>query len=800
MRGLSLIIIGIFTLLSPLNSFSVNDSPHGKDLKISCDECHNSQGWKIDRKTMTFNHNTTQFPLRGSHVDASCSSCHQNLVFSKATPECASCHTDMHQQTLGENCSRCHTTNSWIVNNITEIHQESRFPLLGAHITADCYDCHKSSSLLLFEPLGVECVDCHLENYQQTTKPNHIDNNYSTDCYECHNITAFSWSGSGYTHTFFPLVGGHEIADCAECHTDPKDYTNISPECISCHEEDFNATTIPNHVELGLSQVCTDCHNLNPGWKPANFPDHDALFPIYSGSHNGEWNSCIDCHNDPANISVFTCIDCHDHNKAEMDDKHQGIGGYLYSSVACLECHPTGSEDGFDHNTSNFPLTGAHVSTQCIDCHTNGYAGTPTDCVACHQTNYNETTNPNHIDLGLASECNTCHTTDPGWKPALFDVHNNYFPLTGSHTTTSCNECHTNGYPNTPTNCVDCHINAYNQTTDPNHADIGFPEDCEQCHTTNPNWTPSTYDHNQYYPLTGAHLDVSCSSCHTNGYPGTPTNCFACHETNYNQTTNPNHVELGLSNDCETCHTTAPGWKPALFDIHNDYYPLTGAHTTTSCNECHTNGYPGTPTNCFACHETDFNQTTNPNHTDASFSTNCDECHTTNPGWTPVNFDHDQYYPLNGAHALIATDCNACHNGDYNNTPNTCFGCHEEDYNQTTDPAHAVAQFPTNCLECHTETAWVPSTFDHDNQYFPIYSGKHQGEWNTCDECHTTPTNYGLFSCIDCHEHNKTDMDDEHQGVSGYVYNSDACYDCHPTGGGGDKLFKMRPLNKKIQR
>ena len=25
-------------------------------------------------------------------------------------------------------------------------------------------------------------------------------------------------------------------------------------------------------------------------------------------------------------------------------------------------------------------------------------------------------------------------------------------------------------------------------------------------------------------------------------------------------------------------------------------------------------------------------------------------------------------------------------------------------------------------------------------------------------------------------------MDDEHEDVSGYVYDSNACYDCHPTG------------------
>ncbi|MEZ4892895.1 MAG: hypothetical protein R2778_07735 [Saprospiraceae bacterium] len=45
------------------------------------------------------------------------------------------------------------------------------------------------------------------------------------------------------------------------------------------------------------------------------------------------------------------------------------------------------------------------------------------------------------------------------------------------------------------------------------------------------------------------------------------------------------------------------------------------------------------------------------------------------------------------------------------------------DYNQTTNPDHEQAQFPTDCVLCHTETAWVPSTFDH-NAIYP-FTGAH---------------------------------------------------------------------------
>jgi len=121
--------------------------------------------------------------------------------------------------------------------------------------------------------------------------------------------------------------------------------------------------------------------------------------------------------------------------------------------------------------------------------------------------------------------------------------------------------------------------------------------------------------------------------------------------------------------------------------------------------------------------------------------------------------------------------------GDYTNTPTDCIACHQEDYDGTTNPDHAAAMFPTDCLDCHTEDAWVPADFDHDAMYFPIYSGKHEDEWTLCTECHINPNDYAIFSCIDCHEHNdQAEVDDDHDGVAGYVYDSPACYSCHPNG------------------
>ncbi|MCB0804357.1 MAG: cytochrome c3 family protein [Bacteroidales bacterium] len=1009
MRRLSQIIL-IMLLAYGLQA----QSPHGEELTIACEDCHTSESWKVQPETFTFRHNDTRFKLTGMHEDVDCKSCHPTLVFSQADNACVSCHTDMHNQTVGMDCDRCHSTSSWLVENISEIHRQSRFPLLGPHATADCFQCHPSASLLRFEPRGVDCYECHRQDYE-TAIPDH--SNFSENCIECHSIYSNSWSDRDFNHSFFPLKQGHEIDDCAACHPNNM-FQNTSTYCYDCHQQDYVAAVNPTHQGAGFSTECAECHttavgwapaefdghneffaltkghavedcfachtngNFNntptfcfdchqqdfenannpdheiaefsnecaqchttdPDWKPASFTEHDGLyFPIYSGEHGGEWINCSECHENPSNYQQFTCISCHDHNQPEMDEEHDEVNGYIYNSQACFECHPTGdAENVFNHATTTFPLTGAHVETDCVECHSNGYEGTPVNCDACHMEAFNQTTNPNHVQEGIPNDCAQCHTTDPGWVPATFPIHDDYYPLTGGHAEISndcfachegtytntpnacaschqddynsssnpnhnalglvnecelchttnpdwepaafpvhddyyvlqgahvaiasdCYECHEGNYTTTPNSCFGCHADLYNQTTDPNHQTAQFPTDCETCHTQTA-WEPANFNHDGMYfpiysgehegewdqcsdchnnptnyaifqcltchpqgemddehegmsgytynsiaclechpdgssagfdhnttnfPLTGAHTSVDCFSCHEGSYTNTPNECAGCHIDDFNQATDPNHIESGFPQECEICHSTEPGWTPASYSGHDDIYPLTGAHSTTSCFDCHEGNYTNTPNECAGCHQDNYNQSTNPNHNTLGLTNECELCHTTNPNWQPAAFPvHNDFYPLTGAHSTIADDCFDCHEGNYNTTPNTCFGCHSDDYNQTNDPDHQTAQFPTDCELCHTNNGWEPSTFDHDNLYFPIYSGEHDDEWNQCSDCHSNPSNYSIFQCLTCHP--QGEMDDEHDEVSGYQYNSLACYQCHPDGEESKSIIRTR--------
>jgi hypothetical protein len=282
----------------------------------------------------------------GQHKKVDCKNCHTNLVFSDTKGECFECHTDMHQQTVGNDCARCHNTNSWVVTNITQIHQESRFPLMGAHKSADCIACHQSASNLQFSNLGVDCFDCHKTNYYATTTPNHVEAGYSTNCYECHSVYAMEWTADLFSHDFFPLIQGHSTASCTDCHGDPP-FQKVSSNCFDCHEFDYISTKSPDHQASGFSTDCATCHDLTPGWLSADFTQHDAeYFPIYSGKHKGTWDSCTKCHTNTNDLSTFSCLECHEHNQISMLSVHGGRSGYKYESNACYSCHPRGrSED-----------------------------------------------------------------------------------------------------------------------------------------------------------------------------------------------------------------------------------------------------------------------------------------------------------------------------------------------------------------------------------------------------------------------------------------------------------------------
>ncbi len=612
------------------------DNPHGK-FKEDCSLCHSANAWKPAKISKKFDHEKYGIPLTGAHSSVKCTQCHTSLDFEMAPTSCVDCHSDVHNGEMGDDCARCHGTKSFVDrNDQVRMHRLTRFPLGGAHQTLDCEMCHKLSS------------------------------------------------------------------------PDKMSFVNTPTECVSCHLEQYNATTQPNHASAGFSQDCASCHN-DQAWARVKF----------------------------------------------------------------------------DHSQTNFPLTGMHAAIHCDQCHVgNVFTGLSTACVSCHQSDYDGTSSPAHASAGFPTNCEQCHSTK-GWAGALFDHSTTQFPLTGAHKAVACDQCHVGGkYIGMSTACISCHQSDFNGTTDPAHVSAGFPTTCEQCHTTKA-WTGATFDHNATnFPLTGMHKTVTCDQCHAGGQYTISTACVSCHQSDYNGTNNPPHASAGFPTTCEQCHSTQ-GWSGALFDHSTTNFPLTGSHRAVACDQCHVNNkYIGLSTACVSCHQSDYDGTTDPNHAASHFPTNCEQCHTTTT-WSGATFNHSTTnFPLTGAHASVA--CDQCHGGGvYAGLSTACVSCHQSDYDGTNDPAHAAAGFPTNCEQCHSTSTWQGATFNHDT-FFPIYSGKHKGRWNSCDDCHTNAANYQVFSCLGCHPHDdKAGTDSKHRGKNGYSYESNACYSCHPRGNAG---------------
>ena len=156
-------------------------------------------------------------------------------------------------------------------------------------------------------------------------------------------------------------------------------------------------------------------------------------------------------------------------------------------------------------------------------------------------------------------------------------------------------------------------------------------------------------------------------------------------------------------------------------------------------------------------------------HQANNFSTDCSSCHSvTGTAWKGDPILHS-FFPLEQGHKGI--DCFGCHKPPaYTGLDANCISCHADAINAAQSVDHSL--FPTDCKLCHTlAIGWKPAGFSSHDAYFPIYSGKHKGRWNECVDCHIQSSNYKIFSCINCHEHNNAQkMAKEHDEVSGFKF------------------------------
>jgi hypothetical protein len=287
-------------------------------------------------------------------------------------------------------------------------------------------------------------------------------------------------------------------------------YTTVPTACSGCHLDAYNSTValsasnaaIPNHVTAAFPMDCTLCHDTI-AWTDAVFNHNTTKFPLL-GTH--VTTPCASCHVGPTGYAgnlPTTCVPCHQpeyNSTVTLNASNPSIPNHVTASypTTCLSCHNMTNWLGavFDHNTTGFPLTGAHITTACALCHTSA-AVPPIDCYGCHSAQWQSTVSlggliPNHVAAALISSsgfstttaaCSGCHTTSGMWLDGKFT--HSWFNQQHGNSGGVCTICHTNANDYTVFQCTTCHGN--NNSANFHHPSVGGyvynSVNCYACHS-----------------------------------------------------------------------------------------------------------------------------------------------------------------------------------------------------------------------------------------------------------------------------------------------------------------------------
>ena len=496
------------------------DDAHNAKLDAQCGSCHSSERWT---DAPNFDHDESDYPLTGKHVDVACDACHlvkrlsprtntngELLPVFKPVPhrDCVSCHADPHKGQLTAACGECHVTRGFSIIDKREFnHSATRYPLKGKHAAVSCDACH-GKNLTTKAPAFATCASCHSDPHRGegmiAGKPQ--------DCAACHKVEGFmpsTFTVAKHREAAYALEGKHASVACGSCHVP-------GPASVGA-----KATRIAR-LRIPYAQ-CSDCH-----------ADAHAR-QLAARSQKG---ACEACHTVSGFApSTFSVAD-HAMLRLPLDGRH--------GAVKCTACHAA-SRPGLPAPAAINSLGSAKVAlsigASCTSCHVDAHSG--------------------RFELSgatpVAGSCVACHSTT-AFHPSTIDIarHESFsFKLEGAHRAVPCSQCHVamprvhapstlllnaRSVPKLPfgerrTTCAACH-------TSPHGAQFAARADrgeCAACHGVDAFAPASRFDHNRHssFRLEGAHVKVTCGACHRaeregNGalvtsYRAVPSKCEACH-------------------------------------------------------------------------------------------------------------------------------------------------------------------------------------------------------------------------------------------------------------------------------
>ena len=385
------------------------------------------------------------------------------------------------------------------------------------------------------------------------------------------------------------LHGAYDMEGCAKCHRDHlgREYRMMAFDTAAFAHDSVDYALVDAHADIG----CRDCHtaDLVAASDVRQFKSrHGALNSTFLGLEQ----ACQSCHGG--------------------DDPHQD----QFAERTCDQCHTERVWDEaprFDHDSTDYRLTGAHRTTTCEACHpSRPIEGTnPTTvftglafgrCNDCHRDSHQGS---------MAGACSRCHSTG-GWNrinrtrfEGGFDHSTTDFDLRGAHAGATCTVCHTTRgeapvglrftftrgsagrrYPKpVVTDCVSCHTDYHEDEFRETTGGVV----CTNCHGED-GWIPTSFGPGRHasdtdFALAGRHILVACADCHDSkagriSFRVEEAQCMSCHEDE-----NP-HANQFPGSDCAACHTVGE-FANATVDHQATRFPLDGAHRDVPCAACH---------------------------------------------------------------------------------------------------------------------------------------------------------------------------------------------------------------------
>jgi hypothetical protein len=594
---------------------------HATNPSASCASCHpDHAGREFEMIRWPggtqegFDHRRTGWPLEQSHAEVKCLDCHTaefrtgeagrlsprrgNAGWVGLERECVSCHEDVHRKSLSVRCETCHDLKGWKVASRFD-HENSRYPLTGAHAEVTCEACHRppreaavrnqdGDPIPAFKPLPFnQCSDCHRDPHNSRLGPK------CDDCHVTRGFTAIGRDRFNHERTRYQLRGKHLAVACADCHkpNSPREWNPPFATCSACHADAHGGQA----TLAGKPADCDACHTV-AGFRPGSYTvsrHRTSKYPL-EGKHMEV--ACASCHvrrpgparNDSLGSSrvlmrpaYATCRSCH-------ADDHRGQLAQRPGRGACEDCHRVqgwkpATYTAARHATLRVTLEGKHAAVTCEACHGPSRPGLPplptrdslghagvalvleSRCASCHVDPHEGRfspagARPNNRD------CVGCHDY-AGFRPSLVDIaqHQTYrWKLEGAHRAVPCETCHEESrrpllrstlvrparaippaaFAVRDTGCGDCHRTPHgNQFA--SRRDKGR---CESCHTLDAFKPASRFDHKRdaAFALEGAHARARCEKCHVPGRSGTAT------MVRYRP----------VDTRCESCHLEVPNGRP----------------------------------------------------------------------------------------------------------------------------------------------------------------------------------------------------------------------------------------------